>query len=283
VGCKEVTPHLVSLARRLEDQPFHLIATHRQNNATRSEVIAYLKANGLSVFTPNFSVTKMGSHPDIPGNGFAPYYAVFDHTGTLVHDHMGGSYHGGDGLEMIRYVDQLLAQTPAIYLGAAPFKKIGPLAHKVSSGKALGASVKRIDSVLAAPPDAATAGELKRLLALVVRYRDRKLQRALGLVGSEPDAVLGRLKQLARSFQGTSLAADVESELAVMQTSGDLKAAVGMQKKFRRIVKAFERVKEKKRSDALIEKTVQKLEALLVGHESLPFASTVEAYLADLR
>ena len=40
------------------------------------------------------TITKMGRHPDVRGNGYVPYYVVFDHTGKLAYDHMGGRYHG---------------------------------------------------------------------------------------------------------------------------------------------------------------------------------------------
>ena len=57
MGCKAVTPHLVSLARRLEDKPFHLIATHCQNGQ-REDVVAYIKSKGLESGTPNVTVSS---------------------------------------------------------------------------------------------------------------------------------------------------------------------------------------------------------------------------------
>ena len=67
------------------------------------------------------------------------------------------------------------------------------------------------------------------------------------------------------------------------EASDDLKTAVEIQKKYEKIVRAFERLKEKKRTDTVIERVVKKLEALIEGREHLPIATTVEAYLADLR
>jgi len=72
---------LVSLAKRLEGKPFHLIASHCQNNQTREQVIQYIKQNGLAANTPNVTVCKQGRHPKVKGNGYVPYYVVFNAAG----------------------------------------------------------------------------------------------------------------------------------------------------------------------------------------------------------
>ena len=115
------------MARRLEGKPFHLVATHRQRD-TKENVVAYVKSKGLSADTPNMTVSSFGGHPKVKGNGYVPYYMVFDHHGDLVHHHMCGDYHGGDGLKMIDLVDQLLADVPAMYLGKQPFTAVKRLA-----------------------------------------------------------------------------------------------------------------------------------------------------------
>jgi len=212
-----------------------------------------------------------------------PYYIIFDHTGKLVAHHMCGSYHGGDGWKMIEIVDELLKSAPAIYLGKEPFKKIAPLAAKVASNKALGGAVKQIDSKLSSAPDAETKAELERLMAVVTRYRDRRLAYATVIEGSQPSKVLPELKSLAKTFKGTSLGKEVTDRLAELEKSESLEQAVAIEKGFRKIVRSFERVKEKKRTDELIEKTVEKLERLIAGKEDLPISETVEAYLAELR
>ena len=74
--------------------PFHLIATDRQRGK-REDQVAYLKGLGLTADTPNFTVTSDGGHPAVKGNGYVPYYMIFDHRGRLVRDHMAGAYHGG--------------------------------------------------------------------------------------------------------------------------------------------------------------------------------------------
>ena len=76
------------------------MASRRQDISSKIAEIAYLKANGMSPFAPNLTITKMGSHPDVKGNGFVPYYIIFDHTGKLVSHNMCGSYQGGDGWKM---------------------------------------------------------------------------------------------------------------------------------------------------------------------------------------
>ena len=108
------------------------MASHCQDISNQKKVITYLKANKMSEFAPNLTITKDGSHPDVKGIRLMPYYIIFDHTGKLRAHHMCGSYHGGDEWRMIEIVDELLAKTPPIYLGAEPFKKIAPLAAQVA-------------------------------------------------------------------------------------------------------------------------------------------------------
>ena len=45
MGCRAITPHLVSLAKRLEGRPFHLVATHCQNGK-KEDVTAYIAGKG---------------------------------------------------------------------------------------------------------------------------------------------------------------------------------------------------------------------------------------------
>ena len=283
MGCRQITPHLVGLASRLQDKPFHLIASHCQDISSRPEVIAYLRNNRMSAFAPNLTITKDGRHPDVKGIGLMPYYILFDHTGKLVHHGMGGSYHGGDGLAMIDSVDKLLKDAPAIYLGPEPFERVGPLASKISSGKGLGGSLKTLEAQLAAAPDEVTKAELERLQALVVRYRDDEARRIDKMVGGQPSGVIPAMKDLVKTFKGTALGPDLETKLAAYEDSDALADAVKFEKDFLKIAKSFEKVKESKRTDALIASTVQKLEKLLEGRDALPFAQTVQAFLMDLR
>ena len=101
--------------------------------------------------------------------------------------------------------------------------------------------------------------------------------------GSQPSEVIKEAKSLAKTFKGTKLAAEVDTALAGYEESETLATGTKMEKAFRKIAKSFERVKESKRTDALIEKTVKKLEKLLEGNGAVPFAQTIEAFLKDLR
>jgi hypothetical protein len=196
---------------------------------------------------------------------------------------MSGSYHGGDGWTMIERVDKLLKDTPAIYLGEEPFDKARTLAKKISSGRGLASAVKALEAQRESAEDETLKAELDRMHAAVVRYRDRAIERAEGFVGTKPKRVVSRLKSLHKQLKGTSLGADVEAKIESWSASEDLETAIGIQKKFEKIVRSFEKLKESKRTDAVVERTVKKLEALIEGRESLPIAATVEAYLADLR
>ena len=159
MGCKAITPHLVSLAKRLEGKPFHLVASHCQRD-TQENVVSYVKSKGLAADTPNVTVTHQGRHPKIKGNGYVPYYAVFDQHGDLVHHHMCGDYHGGDGLKMIEIVDKLLKSVPAIYLGKEPFTAVPKLAKQVGAKKNLAAAIKEIEKRKTAEPSREEIAEL---------------------------------------------------------------------------------------------------------------------------
>lgn len=282
MGCRQITPHLVGLAKRLEGKPFHLIASHCQDTSSRREVIGYLRANGFAGTSPNMTITKNGRHPDVKGNGFVPYYIVFDHTGKLRHHHMGGSYHGGDGLKMIEWVETLLKDAPAVWLGAEPYATHAKLAKKIGSGKGLGGSIKKLDALRAADAPEAKA-ELDRMHAALGTWRDRRLAAAKGLEATQPSEVLPALKDLQKDVKGTSLAEPVDAAYAEAKGSTALAAAVKHEKAFRKIVKSFERVKEDKRTDKLVERTITKLDALRAEVGDAPFAQTIEDYLANLR
>jgi hypothetical protein len=280
VGCKAITPHLVGLAKRLEDKPFHLVASHCQQN-TKENVVAYIRSKGLSPDAPNFTVTSFGRHPKVKGNGYVPYYMVFDQHGELTYHHMCGDYHGGDGLRMIEWVDNLLKETPAIYLGKEPFTVHRKLAAQVGKKKKLPAAVLEIDRRLAAGADGAEKAELERLQAAIADYRARMLQRAESLMAKSPPEVLPALEALLKDFKGTPMAAEVEAKLAEMRKSDDLKQSVAIFKGYRKAMKRLEKMKEP--SDKTLRKTAEKLQKLIEGHEQLPVAATIRETIDSLR
>ena len=277
MGCKAITPHLVGLAKRLEDKPFHLVAAHCQRDS-RENVVAYVKGKGLSGDSPNFTVTSFGGHPKVKGNGYVPYYMVFDQHGDLVHHHMCGDYHGGDGLKMIELVDQLLAATPAIYLGKEPFTTHAKLAAQVGKKKRLPAAILDIERKLAAESGDA---ELARLQAAIADYRTRMLARADALQASDPTEVIPSLEALLKDFKGTSMAADVETKLAEMKKSEPLKRSITIWKSYLKTTRRLEKMKEP--SSKARAQTAAKLEKLLEGNEDLPVAATIRETIESLR
>lgn len=278
MGCKAITPHLVSLAKRLEGKPFHLVAAHCQRDS-QDNVVAYLKSQGLAADAPNVTVTSFGGHPKVKGNGYVPYYIVFDHHGKMVHHHMCGAYHGGDGLKMIEWVDKLLDAAPSIYLGKEPFTALPKLAKKVGDKK-LPAALREIDRERA---DEATPAdekaELDRLHAAVTSYRDRMLKQADALVATNPGEVVPLLKDLQKEFVRTSLAGPVDEKLAAMRDSDELETAAKIYDRYERALKRL----EKRPSDKARAKTADKLEKLIADHGDLPVAATIRAKIGELR
>ena len=125
-------------------------------------MLAYLAGKGFDPSSSNMTVSSMGGHPKVKGNGYVPYYMVFDHTGKLVRHHMCGDYHGGDGLEMIDWVEKLLKKAPEIYLGAEPFEVHTKLAARVQTGKGLAKSLGEVESLL--QPGVEGEAELRRIV-----------------------------------------------------------------------------------------------------------------------
>ena len=141
---------MVGLAKRLEGKPFHLLAAHCQDQP-RETVVRYVRGKELEASTPNFTVTSFGGHPGVKGNGYVPYYMVFDQHGDLAYHHMCGGYHGGDGLAMIDRVDKLLKETPEIYLGKEPFEAVPKLAAKLKKTSSSTTQTKCVNPSVSRP------------------------------------------------------------------------------------------------------------------------------------
>ena len=278
MGCKAITPHLVGLAKRLEGKPFHLVAAHNQRD-TKENVVSYIQGQGLAADTPNVTVTSFGRHPKVKGNGYVPYYMVFDQHGDLAHHHMCGAYHGGDGLKMIEWVDKLLKDVDAVYLGKEPFARFDKLARQVGKKKSLPAAINQIERALAGEVDREERAELERLKSAIVDYRDRMLARAEELYAADPTRVEKHLADLAKDVKGTPLAEPVDTKLAEARKSADLRAAVALYKKYEKAMRRLEKQPTPKNR----QKTAEKLEKLLEGHDSLPVAATIRATIAELK
>ena len=290
---------MVSLAKRLEGEPFHLIASHCQNG-NKADVVAYVRSQGLAADSPNMTVTSFGGHPGVKGNGYVPYYMVFDHTGKLRHHHMCGAYHGGDGLKMIEWVDRLLEDAPAIYLGEEPYEHVSDLAKQIESRRALGAVAKKLeDGVEADEGDAQQ--EMQRLLSALTRWRDRELASAERLMATKPKSVLSQLNKLAKELAGSALASPIEERAAALKGSDELKVSIDLQKRLESAHKKISRLKVPKEAkrrglkqfelsdktcreahEKTLKKTAKKLRGLIEGHEALPIAKTIEAFADEL-
>jgi hypothetical protein len=268
---------LVGLAKRLEGKPFHLLAAHCQNQP-REQVVSYIKKQDLAHDTPNLTVTSFGGHPQVKGNGYVPYYMVFDQHGKLAHHHMCGNYHGGDGLKMIEWVDKLLKETPDIYLGPEPYPVLPKLAQKIGFKKGLPAAVKEVEARLGGAARDEKA-ELERLHAAVTRHRDARLARAEGLLATRPPQVLPTLTTLDKELKGTELGRPVKEKLAAMKKSVELKQSVTVYKSYLKTLQRIDKLDPGKRRS----KEIAKLERLAAENESLPIAATIKEYAEGLK
>ena len=287
---------MIGLAKRLEGKPFHLLATHCQNQP-KAKVVDYIKSQGLAATTPNMTVTSFGGHDDVVGNGYVPYYMVFDHTGKLIRQHMCGDYHGGDGLKMIEIVDEALANAPEIYFGEGAFEKHADLAKKLAEKQGFPGTIAAFEAAAADGMD----DELERLRAGLSRWRDGILARADALEASAPAEVLPLLGDLAAQTKGTALGAFVAERLDAAKSSDGLKRAVGIAKELGKIdgrLAKLKPCKSCKRDGAKALRTGcgpcadenkkglasarKKLAALAEKAEGLAIKTAVDARLAEL-
>lgn len=270
------------------------MATHCQRGE-KSSVVGYIKSKGLAADTPNMTVSSFGGHPGVKGNGYVPYYMVFDHRGKLRQHHMCGAYHGGDGLAMIDWVHRLLDETPSIYLGEEPYTHLEDLAAKVASRSSLGAVAKKLEAEPTS--DDARGAEVKRLHGALTAWRDRQLAHIERKLAKKPSEVLGALSKLAKELSGSTLAEKVTTRANQLKEGSTLKAAIALQKVLEKTQRKIDKLKvpkEAKRrglkqfdpSDAqcraahkkTLERSAAKLREALEGHEDLPIAKTVRAY-----
>ena len=283
MGCKAITPHLVSLAKRLEGKPFHLVASHCQRDS-QENVVAYLESKGLEPSTPNFTAVSFGNHPKVKGNGYVPYYAVFDHTGKLIYHHMCGAYHGGDGLRMIEWVDDLLKKTPAVYLGEPSFQHVAELMDDLQTGKKLAAQVAKLEKRLDGDAEEASVqAELEQLYQRLEAWRDRELNMVLARVGSRPSMVLPELGNLAKQLKRTRLVEPLESQLEELEASKDHKQAVALEKIWTTARGKIDKLRQRDNSEKSVGKRLDALEAELVGWEHLPIAGAIRGFVVSMR
>lgn len=290
---------MVSLAKRLEGKPFHLIASYCQSGA-KDDVLAYAQSKGITANNPNLTITKQGRHPDVKGNGHVPYYIVFDHTGKLVREHMCGAYHGGDGDGYIEWVDKMMAKAPAIYLGNEPYAKAPAEAAAISARKKMSGALAKVTAG-AAGDDAALKRECERITTWVTKWRDAQLKHVDRLLAKDPARVVPVLKALSKDFKGHALAAEIDAKLKELDGSKELKAAIKIAKSWAKYRAVFEKAKCcdgcKKAglknfrhgcsgcaglNAALVAGVKKKFEKAVDGKEDLPITPAVLGWLAGL-
>jgi len=236
----------------------------------------------LKADTPNFTATSGGSHPKVKGNGYVPYYMVFDRHGKLVREHMCGAYHGGDGLAMIDWVTKLLKETPPIYLGREPFKSVADLAERIAWKKKFPAPIRELELRLEEGAAGAEGWELKRLHKVVEAWVDTSLKRAIGpLYQTQPSQVVPFLTGLSKELKRTQLGRKVDSYLKDAKNAPNLKDSIAIEKVFVKARAKYEKADARTRRAAAASAR-KKLAKVTDGKDELPITRTVKAWLAEL-
>ena len=190
---------MVSLAKELEDEPFHLIASYNQQGDAKKAKHEIFQ-NGLAPLSPNVTVSLQGGHPGVKGTGYVPYYLVFDQHGDLAYHHQGGPYHGGDGVAVLDRVREMLQDVHVVYVGKQPFERFDKLARQLQAGKGLRKSFKELTEALTESPK---DQELVRLVAGVKQYQVRLAAKAEQLLATDPEGARKMLKTAVKDFADT--------------------------------------------------------------------------------
>ncbi len=288
------------MAREMEGRPFHLILSHCQNQP-REAVVSRIRGLGLVEDGANFTVTSFGRHPRIPGSGYIPYYAVFDHEGKLVKAHMGGDYHGGDGLAFMDAVRQAVDRVPALYLGAEPFAELSGLAGRIQARRNLPGSVQELETLLAGDPSPGARAEGERIQSALARYVRNRREAAEKKIVSDPEGVVPDLRALAAEFEGTSLGAPIEERIGILRGDPALRQATSIGRAFHRIRDAVDAlpacaacVRQGNRQfrpgceacraahGVRLRDFITQLRRLIRNHAELPISQAVEEYATRL-
>lgn len=91
-----MAPRMVSLAKKLKNRPFHLVASHSQRFGDKESALKLLKSAKWREEMTNVSLVGYGYAPKGIEHRYVPFYLLFDHTGKLRYYHQAGPYHGGN-------------------------------------------------------------------------------------------------------------------------------------------------------------------------------------------
>lgn len=292
---------MVRLAKEMESKPFHLIASDCQDSK-KEDVLLQLKSNGYETDTQNFTITQFGGHEFVKGNGFAPYYILFDHRGKVFYHYKAGGAHGGDGLKFLELTKQLIEDAPIIYTGRKLYVHITALADQVAKKQQLPTAIESIRKrIIDGTESQPVLEELQRLYDRIKKYRDQRLKAIDKMMGTNPDKVLGELKTLQNDFKGTTIADSIEDKMDAMKNSKELKEAIEVQKKWIAIqtkislLKPCESCKKKasksmndscsscqKANQEWIQKLAQQMEKDLEGKDHLVITQNAKKFMQQL-
>ncbi len=286
---------MASLAKELEGQPFHLIASYNQGG-TDETALHEVFQNGVPWTTPNVSATMHARHPGVQGTGYVPYYIVFDHHGDLVYHHQGGPYHGGDGKAVLDRVRQMLRAVPRIYVGKDSYTTHEKLAKSIASGKKLGSSLKSLAKALEDAPD---DSELQRLVAAVERHATRQLRRHEQDLATQAKRAIKSLSAPAKEYRGTSWGNALVARSEELSDKETRKASEAAAKSLAKILGGWESLATVKgnggavrnpadrsfraKNQEAIDRIAARLEQLVNEHGEVPAGKEAKRLLAVLR
>lgn len=274
---------MASLVKKHQDSPFHLIFGDCQRIG-KEKMMEYMKSQGFSDELKNFTLSQFPNHPSVKGNGYVPYYMVFDHTGKLRYDHMCGKYHGGDGMKCVEWVDALVAEVPAIYFGEGEFKHHADLVAELETGKNLAKGVKKVETALAeVEAGSESEAELTRIHGVLQNIRDKELNRIEKLRATDPESVLDALKDLESELKGTKLGESVTARHEELSKSDEHKAEKKIGDKYLKYKEDLDddSLSDKQR-EKLVGKAAKALRKLTADNPDLPISKTVEAWLTEI-
>ena len=183
-------PGLACFEKKHRNEPFALIAVHRQQD-TDEAIVELCKNSGVE-----FTVLQGGDYPNHPFRGI-PHTFVFDCTGKQICE--------GSPAEAEEAAEKALKTTPSLYLGETVYTKLKPLADQIQKKAGLGAITSTLRKKAAESADETEKSEAQALLAVLENYAKTKTESAASLRGTDPEKDIEILKTLAKEFAGDTL------------------------------------------------------------------------------
>lgn len=201
------------MADKYKDKPVHFVFGNPKTWMTgvAEKIYPRLKPRGFADAQANFSALEFAEHPDLPWSDFTKKHndrKKADGTSltaaTVLIDPRGkiAFFEAFKPEEIDEKIAALLKVAPVpVNIGSAPYDRHAAAAKSVQAGKEFGATAKKLEALLDPEDDP----EARRLLDVLKRQRDARMQSVRLTLWRDPALAEARLKDAIRRFEGSAL------------------------------------------------------------------------------